>query len=67
MNRVADQVRIKGTVRSLSEDVLDRMMERVEVIVENTAQAYECQAEILWSDRVLAVWNSPEMTEEAIR
>ena len=67
MNRVADFVRMKATVRSLSDDVLDRMIERVETIVESTAQAYECRAEILWKKRVPAVWNSPDMTKEAIR
>lgn len=67
VNRVADFVRMKATVRSLSDDVLDRMIERVETIVESTAQAYECRAEILWKKRVPAVWNSPDMTKEAIR
>jgi metal-dependent amidase/aminoacylase/carboxypeptidase family protein len=67
VNLVVDQVRMKATVRSLSEMVLDRMIERVETIVERTSQAYECRSEILWKERVPAVWNSPEMTEEAIR
>ena len=65
VNLVVDQVRMKATVRSLSEMVLDRMIERVETIVERTSQAYECRSEILWKERVPAVWNSPEMTEEA--
>ena len=67
VNRVADQVRMMATVRSLSEDVLDRMIERTEMIVESAARAYECNADIFWKERVPAVWNSPEMTEKAIR
>ena len=67
VNRVADQVLMKATVRSLSEDVLDRMIKRVETIVEHTAQAYECRHEIVWKERIPAVWNSPEMTREAVR
>ena len=67
VNRVAEQVQMKATVRSLSEEVLDRMIERVGTIVERTAQAYECRAEIIWKERVPVVWNSPEMTREAIR
>lgn len=66
VNRVADQVRMMATVRSLSEDVLDRMIERVETVVERSAQAYECRSEIIWKERIPAVWNSPEMTEKAI-
>ena len=66
-NLVVDHVRMKATVRSLSEMVLDRMTERVETIVERTSQAYECRTEIIWKERIPAVQNSPEMTEEAIR
>ncbi len=66
-NLVADQVRMKATVRSLSDTVLDRMIERVETIVEDTAKAYECRGELIWKERIPAVWNSPEMTKEAIR
>ena len=57
---------MKATVRSLSETVLDRMIERVETIVERISQAYECRSEIIWKERIPAVWNSPEMTKEAI-
>ena len=62
MNLVADQVTMLASVRSLSDPALDRAIERVESIVEKTAQAYECRGEILWMDRIPAVWNSPEMT-----
>ena len=67
VNLVVDQVRMKATVRSLSETVLDRMIERVEAIVESISQAYECRTEIIWKERIPAVWNSPEMTKDAIR
>ena len=65
INRVADQVRMKGTVRSLSDDTLDRMIERVETIVQGTARAYECRSEVVWGRRIPAVWNAPEMMAEA--
>ena len=66
-NLVVDKVLMKATVRSLSEETLDRMINRVETIVENTAAAYACRSEIIWNEHIPAVWNSPEMTEEAIR
>ena len=50
VNLVVDQVMMKATVRSLSEKALDRAIGRIEVIVEKTAQAYECRSEILWTD-----------------
>lgn len=62
MNLVADQVTMLATVRSLSDPALDRAIERIGTIVEKTAEAYECRGEILWKDRIPAVWNSPEMT-----
>ena len=62
MNLVTDKVVMRGSVRSLSDTALDRAIERVAAIAEKTAEAYECRAEILWKDRIPAVWNSPEMT-----
>lgn len=67
VNLVVDQVMMKATVRSLSESALDRAIERVETIVEKTAQAYECRSEILWKERIPAVVNTPEMTALARR
>ena len=67
VNLVVDKVRMKGTLRSLSDDTLERMTERVEALVKRTAQAYECRVDILWKEKIPAVWNSAEMTKEAIR
>lgn len=66
-NVVVDQVRLSATVRSLSEDVLDRMIERMTTIIEHTAKAYECRAEIIWKNQIPAVWNSSELTEKAAK
>ena len=35
--------------------------------VARTAEAYECSSEITWFDRIPAVYNTPEMTELALR
>ena len=66
MNLVVDQVRMKATVRSLSEKALNRALERVETIVAKTAEAYECRSEIIWNERIPVVWNSSEMTQAAM-
>ena len=67
VNLVVDRVLLKATVRSLSDAALDRAIDRVRTIVEKTAEAYECRSEILWKERIPAVWNSPEMTAAARR
>ncbi len=61
-NLVVDHIEMRATIRSLSETTLHRMQERVETIVEKTAEAYECRSEILWQDMIPAVTNTPEMT-----
>ena len=65
VNRVADQVEMKATIRSLSDEALDRGISRTEAIVSNTAAAYECEWEIKWEERIPAVRNLPAMAEVA--
>ncbi len=60
-NVVADLVTIKGTVRSLSDAALDRAIDRVKTLVENTALAYECTSEIHWEERIPTVFNTARM------
>ena len=61
-NLVVDKIMMRATVRSLSEETLNRLLKRVETIVEKTAEAYECRSEIIWEERIPAVFNTPEMT-----
>ena len=65
VNLVVDQVSMKATIRSLSEEALDRAIQRTETIVKSTAAAYECRSEIIWKERIPAVYNSSEMTAAA--
>ena len=65
VNLVVDQVSMKATIRSLSEEALDRAIQRTETIVKSTAAAYECRSEIIWKERIPAVYNSSEMTTAA--
>ena len=58
---------IRGTIRSLSDEALDRAITRVETILLQTAEAYECRREIVWEERIPAVMNTPEMCELAER
>ena len=67
INLIVEKIRLCGTVRSLSDEALDRAISRVETIVSRTAEAYECTAEIEWTYRIPTVWNTPEMTARARR
>ena len=67
VNLVVDEVELRATVRSLSEEGLTRALERVETIVMKTAEAYECRAEIAWKERIPAVINTEEMYRLAVR
>jgi hippurate hydrolase len=67
VNLVVNEVEIRATVRSLSEEALDRAIGRVETILMKTAEAYECRAEIKWDERIPAVINTPEMCSLASR
>ena len=65
VNRVADQVEMNATIRSLSDEALDRGIARTEAIIRNTAAAYECEYDLVWEERIPAVRNLPEMAERA--
>ena len=66
-NLVVDEVRMAATIRSLSAPAMDRARSRVAAIVENTAAAYECTAEIIYKEVVPLAFNQPEMTALARR
>ena len=61
VNLVVEEVELRATVRSLSEQALSRALERTESIIMKTAEAYECHAEIEWKERIPAVINTEEM------
>ena len=61
VNLVVEEVELRATVRSLSEQALSRALERTETIIMKTAEAYECHAEIEWKERIPAVINTEEM------
>ncbi len=67
MNLIADHVMMRATIRSLSDEALDRAIERIGTIVENTALAGECRSEIIWRERIPTVYNTAEMTAFARR
>lgn len=66
-NLIVDSVRMTGCVRSLDQGTKDMMIRRFEAIVQNTAAAYECTADIEYREVLPVAYNSPEMTDIARR
>lgn len=67
VNLVVESVELMMTIRSLSEEALDRAAGRTETIVARTAEAYECGSEIIWEEKIPAVRNLPEMCGIAMK
>ena len=65
VNLVANQVEMKATIRSLSDVALERSISRTEAIVRNTADAYECEWEIIWEKQIPTVRNLPDLAAGA--
>ena len=56
---------MNATIRSLSDEALDRGIARTEAIIRNPAAAYECEYDLVWEERIPAVRNLPAMAEAA--
>ncbi|SHK69675.1 M20 metallopeptidase family protein [Hespellia stercorisuis] len=65
-NLVVDTVNMTGSMRTFSPEVQERGLERMNAIVEHTALAYECTAELEIVEEIPSVWNGQAMYEIAI-
>ncbi|MWD26127.1 amidohydrolase [Aquicoccus sp. SCR17] len=61
-NVVPDAASLGGTVRTLQREGRDMILRRIDEIVEATAAAYGCRAEIEWAEGAPATSNDPEKT-----
>ena len=64
-NLVVDEVQMTATIRSLQPAALKRAWERARRIICETAEAYECRADIHRTDDIPAVVNPDNMADEA--
>ena len=65
-NVIPPSVELRGTVRALKNDVRDRAEERFKEIVEHTAKAFGCEAELEYVRNYPVMANSETETEYAI-
>lgn len=66
-NLVVDRTHLSATIRSLSEKSLEKSVKRMEEIVKNIAEAYECKYEIKYTEKIPLVYNTKEMYEKVLK
>lgn len=66
-NLVVDKTHLSATIRSLSEENLEKSIKRMETIVENIATAYECKYKITYTEKIPSVYNGEEMYEKVLK
>ena len=60
-NVIPEQVTLSGTIRSFNEETRDLLLKRFHEVVEQTAAAYLCRAQVTIEDISPAVNNDPEI------
>ena len=64
LNIVADKVHMTGTVRAFSSKAVEIVKERLKAVVENTAAAYGCRAEMRYEDGYDFIYNDLQLSED---
>lgn len=65
-NIIAERARLEGTIRTLSEQSMKRVKERIESIVKGIEVGYQCEATIDYGSMYHQVYNDEQQTEEFI-
>lgn len=64
LNIVADKVSMTGTVRAFSSKAVEIVKERLQTVVENTAAAYGCRAQLRYEDGYDFIYNDLQLSED---
>ncbi|MDD7305002.1 MAG: M20 family metallopeptidase [Peptoniphilaceae bacterium] len=64
-NLVVDRVKMTATIRSLDQKSFQRAIQRMEAMVRDISQAYECKYKIEYTDKIPLVYNSDSMYQLA--
>lgn len=65
-NIIAERARLEGTIRTLSEESMVKVKERVEAIVKGVEIGYQCQTSIDFGAMYHQVYNHHELTAEFV-
>ena len=62
-NIIAEHARLEGTIRTLNNDSMKKMKQRIEAICRSVEEAYECRVSIDYGSSYLQVNNDEELAE----
>lgn len=63
-NIIAEKARLEGTIRTLSEEAMVKVKDRIQAIVKGIEIGYQCQVEIDFGAMYHEVYNHHELTDE---
>ncbi|MGJ7923131.1 N-acetyldiaminopimelate deacetylase [Neobacillus sp. LXY-4] len=63
-NIIAETARLEGTIRTLSEESMVKVKERVQAVVNGISTGFQCEADIDFGAMYHQVYNQHELTEE---
>ena len=66
-NVIPDQVTLSGTIRTYLPSVRETVIRRLEEIIQHTALAYQCQADLIVDSVTPAVINNKEVVDKIIQ
>ncbi|MDF2788834.1 MAG: N-acetyldiaminopimelate deacetylase, partial [Neobacillus sp.] len=66
-NIIAEKARLEGTIRTLSDESMDRVKKRIDAVVKGIETSFECEAVIDYGAMYHQVYNNEEITREFIQ
>lgn len=66
-NIIAEHARLEGTIRTLNNESMAKVKQRIERICRAVEEAYNCRVSIDYGSSYLEVNNNPELAEEFLR
>lgn len=65
-NIIPDEVIMTGTIRALDAEMQEKIFERLEIIVQNTAESNGARAELVINEAAAVTYNDPELVAKMI-
>lgn len=66
-NIIAEHARLEGTIRTLNNDSMKKMKQRIEAICRSVEEAYECRVSIDYGSSYIEVNNDQELAENFLK
>ena len=66
-NIIAEKARLEGTIRTLSDESMDKVKQRINTVVKGIETSFECEAVIDYGSMYHQVYNNKEVTKDFIQ